>query len=231
MRHASALHQLTCGQYYLMDESHLLAALQALVMYTILIMFPATGQMTVARVDPAIFQCLQRVVNHVAKSGLILEEEVHCVQPSWTSWVHITAKRRAILTIYLLHWCHSVYHEMEPFACSQLGFMPAPAPKFLWQAETEEKWAMLYAQWLAQWGGRPYMMSEFADIRSGVGLEARSEMWLEDADEFGVLFFSIGTSIMSCIGTVLLINAVNANKRDDPIHDAETGGIQVLTVA
>jgi hypothetical protein len=180
-----------------MDESHLLAALQALVMYTILIMFPATGQMTVARVDPAIFQCLQRVVNHVAKSGLMLEEEVHCLQPSWTSWIHITAKRRAILTLYLLHWCHSVYHEMVPFACSQLGFMPAPAPKFLWQAETEEKWAMLYAQWLAQWGDRPYMMSEFANIRSGVGLETRSEMWLEDADEFGVLFFSIGMSVAS----------------------------------
>jgi len=28
---------------------------------------------------------------------------------------------------------------------------------------------------------------------------------------------------------VLLINAVNANERDDPIHDYDSGGILVLT--
>lgn len=39
--------------------------------------------------------------------------------------------------------------------------------------------------------GRTYMMSEFAGIQPGVGLERRTEMWLEDADELGVMFFSI----------------------------------------
>lgn len=164
-------------------------------MYTLVFMFPAKGQISVALVDPAIFLCLQRVVNYVAKTGLFLIEEEDCVEPSWESWVHITAKRRAIFTLYLVHWSYSVYHDLPSFACSQLGFMPAPAPKFLWQAETRKRWAGLYTQWLAQWGDRPYMMSEFTSIRPGAGLEPRAEMWLEDADELGVLFFSIGMKI------------------------------------
>jgi hypothetical protein len=175
-----------------MDERHLLATLQALVMYTLIVMFPSKGQMSVSLVDPAVFLCLQRFVDYVAKTGLFLTEERDCVQPSWESWVHVTAKRRAVVTLYLLHWSYSVYHNVPSFACSQLGFMPAPAPKFLWQAGTKDKWANLYPRWLAQWEGRPYMMSEFASIRPGAGLEPRSERWLEDADDFGVLFFSIG---------------------------------------
>ena len=213
-----------------MDEKHLLAALQAVVMYTLIILFPAKGQISVALVDPAVFLCIQRFVDYIAKTGLFLEEERICVQPSWESWVHVTAKRRAVLTLYLVHWSYSVYHDLPSFACSQLGFMPAPAPKFLWQAETREKWAGFYHQWLAHWGSEPYMMSEFHGIQPGTALDPRSERWLEDADELGILFFSIGT----CSGrrlprTSLLTNAVNANERDDAIYDYETGGILVLT--
>jgi len=190
---------LTLGQYRSMDDRHLIATLQALIMYTLIIMFPARGQMSVAIVDPAVFLCLQRVVNYVAKTGLFLKEEMDCVQPSWESWVHVTAKRRALLTLYLVHWSYSVYHDLESFACHQLGFMPAPAPKFLWEAETREKWTNLYSPWLAQWDDQPYMMSEFASIRPGTGLDPRSEKWLEDADELGNLFFSIGTRVHCCV--------------------------------
>jgi len=35
------------------------------------------------------------------------------------------------------------------------------------------------------------MMSEFHGIRDGTGLDRRTEMWLEDADELGVMFFGI----------------------------------------
>jgi len=182
-----------------MDERHLLAALQALVMHIIMLMFPGKDQISLSLVDPAIFTALQRVVSYVAKTGLMLTEERDCVRPSWESWIHVTAKRRAIFSLYLLHWSYAVHHGLESFACSQLGFMPAPAPRFLWHCETKGRWEDLYAQWLAQWNGAPYMMREFAAIQAGTGLEQRSERWLEDADELGVLFFSIGTTVHPCV--------------------------------
>ncbi|KAF2195796.1 hypothetical protein K469DRAFT_544822 [Zopfia rhizophila CBS 207.26] len=185
--------------YRTMDERHLLSALQALVFYTMILLFPGKGQIAVSLVDPAIFLSLQRVVSYVASTGLILTEERDHERPSWESWVHVTAKRRAVFSLYLLHWSYSVYHGFPSFECSQLGFMPAPAPKYLWQAETREKWEDLYNRWLAQWGESPYMMREFAGIQAGPVLERRTELWLEDADELGILFFSIGTTVHPCV--------------------------------
>ncbi|KAF2108616.1 hypothetical protein BDV96DRAFT_255835 [Lophiotrema nucula] len=185
--------------YRTLDERHLLSALQALVMYTIMLMFPGQGQVAVSLVDPAIYLCLQRVVSYVARTGLMLTEERDNERPSWESWVHVTAKRRAVFSLYLLHWSYSVHHGLQSFECSQLGFMPAPAPKFLWQAESKEKWEELYNRWLGQWGESPYMMREFAAIQAGTALERRTEIWLEDADELGVLFFSIGTTVHPCV--------------------------------
>jgi hypothetical protein len=182
-----------------MDEEHLLSTLQALVMYTIILMFPGCDQVSVSLVDPAIFLCLQRVVSYVACTGLMLAEEKENIRPPWKLWVHVTSKRRAVFSLYLLHWSYSVYHNLESFACRQLGFMPAPAPKFLWQAETEHRWEELYDRWLAQWGDCPYMMGEFHNIRAGTSLERRTEMWLEDADELGVLFFTIGNTVHPCV--------------------------------
>ncbi|ORY11787.1 hypothetical protein BCR34DRAFT_314105 [Clohesyomyces aquaticus] len=196
-------------QYRSMDERQLLAALQALVFYTTILMFPGRGQLSLSIIDPAIFLCLQKVTSYVAQTGLMLTEERDHERPSWDSWVHVTAKRRAVFILYLLHWSYSVYHNLPSFECRQLGFMPAPAPKFLWQAETKEKWEDLYNRWLGQWGDSPYMMHEFAAIQSGPTLENRTETWLEDADELGVLFFSI----------------VNANERED-IYEL---GIPVLS--
>jgi hypothetical protein len=104
------------------------------------------------------------------------------------------SKRRAVFSLYLLHWSYAVYHGLDSFACSQLGFMPAPAAKCLWERKDRHEWEVLYGKWLEQWGGRVFLMSEFAGIHSGVGLERRTEMWLEDADELGIMFFSIGMS-------------------------------------
>ncbi|KAF2001378.1 hypothetical protein P154DRAFT_168870 [Amniculicola lignicola CBS 123094] len=178
-------------QYRSMDERNLLAALQSLVMYTIIIMFPAGDQISVSIVDPHLFNCLQKLVSFVARTGLMLTEERDNERPSWESWIHITAKRRAVFSLYLLHWSYSVYHCLPSFECRQLGFLPAPAPKFLWQAPTRAKWEQLYSRWLAQWKDSPYMMREFSAIQAGTALERRTEIWLEDADELGVLFFSI----------------------------------------
>lgn len=162
-------------------------------MYAIMIMFPARTQSAVCLVDPAIFLCFQKVVAFVASTGLVVAEEREGRRPTWECWVHVTAKRRAVLSSYLLHWSYSVYHGLESFACSQLGFMPAPAPKYLWHAACEERWADLYDRWLAAWEDCPYTMRDFAAIQAGTSLDGRAEAWLEETDELGILFFTIGS--------------------------------------
>lgn len=182
-----------------MYECHLLSAMQAAVFYTMILLFPGREQTTVSFIDPALFLSLRQLVAHVARTGLMLPEERDHVRPTWESWVHVTAKRRAIFSLYLLHWSYSVYHGQRSLECRALGFMPAPAPKFLWTAQTREIWEVGYQQWLAQWGDISYMMREFAAITTETALDRRSEIWLEDADELGVLFFTIGTTVHPCV--------------------------------
>jgi hypothetical protein len=43
------------------------------------------------------------------------------------------------------------------------------------------------------------MQWEFMYIKPGVALDDRTERWLEDADEFGILFMSIGWSLLFLI--------------------------------
>jgi hypothetical protein len=75
--------------------------------------------------------------------------------------------------------------------------MPAPAAKYLWQASSREQWEKLYLKWLVMWDGRQYMQWEYFTIGPGVALDKRAELWLEDADEFGIMFMSIGKSSLS----------------------------------
>jgi hypothetical protein len=70
--------------------------------------------------------------------------------------------------------------------------MPAPASKSLWQATGREHWQYLYNCWLNTWEECGYLQGEFAIIKPGIKLDPRAEMWLEEADEFGMLFISIG---------------------------------------
>lgn len=182
------------------DEANLVAALQALTIYTLILIFLTRDQSAIPSVDPSVFVGLQQVVYYTAGTGMVLQEEADHVVPSWDAWVHVTSKRRVIFTLYMLHWAYSVYHRVPSFNCDELGFMPVPAAKFLWQASTKGQWELLYKRWLAQWDGHEYIQREFLFIKPGIALDQRTQMWLEDADELGVLFLSICKSYSDNLG-------------------------------
>ncbi|KAJ5744905.1 hypothetical protein N7533_009775 [Penicillium manginii] len=69
--------------------------------------------------------------------------------------------------------------------------MPAPAPKVLWQAQTEQEWSNKYIHWLARWSGQIYLQAEFGHIQPGAILSPRAERWLGEADEFGFIMATI----------------------------------------
>lgn len=143
-----------------------------------------------------LFWNIQQAAWHVAeKTGLVLEEEQNIEQaalPTWEAWIEITSKRRAVLAMYLLHWAYAVWHRIPSFDCNELGFIPAPAAKVLWQSQSAEEWSSLYIKWLARWDGKGYMQREFDKVRLGIGLDELTERWLEEADEFGFIMISIG---------------------------------------
>lgn len=163
-----------------------------MVIYTILLVFPRKTQSSVSLLPEALFRSLRDVVFYAAATGLMLPEETTCERPDWKSWINITSKRRSVFALYLIHWAYSVHHSLPSYDCRDLGMMPAPAAKYLWQTESQEQWEKLYLKWLVMWDGRQYMQWEYFTIGPGVALDKRAELWLEDADEYGIMFMSIG---------------------------------------
>ncbi|RDW65850.1 Zn(II)2Cys6 transcription factor domain-containing protein [Aspergillus mulundensis] len=173
-----------------LDESSLLAVLQAVTIYIIILLFPAGGSRPTLP-DVNLFRKVQDLVNHTASTGLFLQEEREQMRPDWSAWVHVTSKRRAVLSLYLIHWAYAVFHGIPSFNCRELAFMPAPAAKILWQAQSEQEWNSIYIKWLARWDGHGYIQGEYDQIRPGIKMQPRAEKWLEETDEFGMIMISI----------------------------------------
>jgi len=190
--HVKACMPLNFSKYQTMNEGNLVTALQALSIYTIILLFPSNEQTALPLLEEGMFRQLRLIVYHAAGSGLILDEETSHTRPPFETWVHITTKRRAILTLYLIHWSYSVYHRLPSFDCKELGFMPAPCAGYLWRETNKVRWEGLYTRWLAQWDGDDYYQWEFYSIEEGVRIGHRAEKWFEDADEFGMIFMAIG---------------------------------------
>ncbi|KAI1814244.1 hypothetical protein GGS20DRAFT_430365 [Poronia punctata] len=150
------------AKYHTFDAPTLLSALQSMNILLILLFFPSNRhQSSISPVSNSLFTSLQEMGNYVLSTGMVLHEEANNTCPPWRVWAHIEAKRRTLVCIYFLHWSYSVAHETRHFNCLQLGKLLAPGPKYLWQANDELVWKRLV------------------------------EMWLEDADELGVLMMSI----------------------------------------
>jgi hypothetical protein len=117
--------------------------------------------------------------------------------PKWEEWLGVNFRRRAVFSLYLLNWSYSVYHCLPSLACEELAFIPAPTAKILWQARSEEEWKFLYARWLKDWDRCGYLQGEFLLIEPGIKLDERTERWLEEADEFGIMFMGISKLTLS----------------------------------
>ncbi|KAK9342922.1 hypothetical protein V1522DRAFT_372421 [Lipomyces starkeyi] len=178
-------------EYQSYDEFNLVAALQAAVIYMIILIFPKRENVYVMNLDVSIINNIQQMVYAVAQTGLVMQEERDHVRPSWESWVHFTSKRRTLLALYLLHWSYGLLNSIPSFDCHELVFMPAPAAKSLWQISRKEEWEPLYDRWLIRWEGGAYIQQEFWEIEPGLMINSRTQKWLEEADEFGLMLMSL----------------------------------------
>ncbi|CAI7639993.1 unnamed protein product [Penicillium pancosmium] len=179
-----------------LEGGELIAVLQAVVIYAIMLISPSNHSKSPLPDHNEIFRKIELLIYRIVHNGLFLQEERDQKRPTWAEWIDVTSKRRAVLSLYLLHWAYSVLYRVPCFDCADLGFMPAPAPKVLWQATTEREWDTRYIQWLGRWSGKLYLQAELGWIKPGAVMNARAERWLEETDEFGFIMISIGMLIL-----------------------------------
>lgn len=166
----------------------------------IMLLFGMTGPSGGTLAHPADAQLLVRmwdVKEQLSRTGLLLDQEVaHTVPPSWKQWALVAAKRKTIHSFHHVEWAWSVLHGYPVLTCFELAPLPAAPPRYLWQeADDESRWRRLYVDWLAQWKGGFYRMMEFFHINPDGPLDPRSELWLAEADEYGMMIMAEGKLI------------------------------------
>ena len=179
-------------QYTGYSESDLLAAAQSLLILTIMLFF---GMGRSALHHPAEAELLLQiwdVKHHLSKTGLLLDQEATHATPPWRERAMVTSKRRTVHSFHQVEWAWSLLHGYPILTCFELKPLPAPPAKHLWQETDEMRWWDSYATWLRQWDGGYYKMMEFFHINPRGALDARSEMWLAEADEYGMMVMAEG---------------------------------------
>jgi hypothetical protein len=203
-------------QYRTYDDKTLLGAFQALVIYAIILLFPTPQKPTSRNLTLQTIVKLQEVGFHVGQTGLMLPAEFAHVRPTWDAWMFVNAKRRTMMSLYCLEWIYAMLNKLPTFPCTELGFMPAVSSKALWHARTNDEWELTYNLWLARWTiGGGYLMRELMAVEPGPELDLRTEMWLEEVDEFGMMYMSLGMNtplgISVAPGLTMAVNATEVS--------------------
>jgi hypothetical protein len=178
-----------------MDPNGLLQAFQAYLIYVIILYFHLDQQ------DSAVLRHhminLQQLASETCAQGTIDIAELEQTRPRWLSWIHVEAKRRTLITMYLFDNLLCVRDRIPVLVATELTGLLSAASKYLWQASSEDQWKTAYNTHVADWneGGlhleelwRPPPNSSKEVIQRRQG---RIDHWLEDADEFCLLLYAV----------------------------------------
>ncbi|KAF2716561.1 hypothetical protein K431DRAFT_341896 [Polychaeton citri CBS 116435] len=144
---------------------------------------------------------------HLAATGLSLEEEYTHTLPQWRRWALIAAKPRTIYALHHVAWAWSVLHGYPMLSCLELAPLPAPEPGFLWCETDGSNWEKQFCT--------TYKMAELFEIKPGNALDPRSEMWLSEIDEYGMILMAEGAYPLSSLIVLKLIQTVNSTNVTD----------------
>ncbi|KAK8043349.1 hypothetical protein PG993_005779 [Apiospora rasikravindrae] len=173
------------------DEANLLAAAQSLLILLIILFFGgADGQGSGVKLQAELVTQLWDVKERLAGTGLFLAEESNHTRPRWRSWAAVSAKRRTILAMHHFEWAWSLRTGYPVLTCFELAAVPAPVAGYLWRETNETRWESLYDDWLRVWKDGVYKIGEFFHIQAEGSLDPRSEKWLSEADEFGMMLMA-----------------------------------------
>ncbi|KAL2802365.1 hypothetical protein BJX63DRAFT_437954 [Aspergillus granulosus] len=184
-------------EYPTYNTSDLLAALQSLLILLIILVFcMVNGPCVESPMDPHILIEVWEVKTRLAATGLFLDPTTPHGLLSWSDWSLVSAKQRTIHGLYHFHYAWSLLRGYPTPLYGELGPLPAPPPRYLWEVSDEETWKRMYARFMQQWKDGPYLMSEMFSLNCNAPLEPRAERWLAEADEFGMMLMAEGTIIL-----------------------------------
>jgi hypothetical protein len=145
---------------------------------------------------------LQELGFFVSSKSMMLPEESSHRRPSWREWVMVGCKRRTLMSLFCFEWMNAMLNNFATFPCNDASFLPAPSGKVLWGMCKQSKWEVAYDRWLGRWAGLSiYTLGDLTGTPPGPTLDLRSEMWLEEADEFGMMFMTLGEEPLMSLGT------------------------------
>ncbi|KAK5169681.1 uncharacterized protein LTR77_005659 [Saxophila tyrrhenica] len=178
-------------------ETELVATAQSVLLLLTALLFGFGEDATLPHSDTAkLLIEVWGVKQALAATGLFAEAETHSAAISWHNWACVQAKRRTLLSLNHLEWAWSVQAGYPVLTCFELGPLYAPAAGYLWRATKQSTWEASYIDWLRKWSGEGYRMAEFFHLDPAKPLDRRSEMWLAEADEFGMVLMAEANAVV-----------------------------------
>lgn len=189
-------------QHASMDDGiSLLSAFQAHLLY-LMVLFFKLGHVAGQSLRRAMMD-LQEHASLCSRRGLVCVAEQTRARPRWESWVVAEAKRRTLYTMYLFDGVLAAQEGLPTFFGTELQGLPAPAGKFLWDAEAQREWETAYNTHLADWAEGGLRIDELWPAPSWLdeaGLTQRRkrvDQWLDEVDGFGTMLFAVSSSCHS----------------------------------
>uniref|UniRef100_A0A8H7KDX4 Zn(2)-C6 fungal-type domain-containing protein n=1 Tax=Bionectria ochroleuca TaxID=29856 RepID=A0A8H7KDX4_BIOOC len=181
------------NEYREYDGATLVAAFQAAIIYAIALLFPAPHQPPSRMFDLSTLAALKEFGEYIRSGTVMMPEEVSHTRPPWQQWLQVSCKRRSLICLYCFEWMNAMLNNFQSFPCTNAEYMPTPAGKVLWEITAQEKWEVAYDRWLGRWAGLDvFTLGDLENMMPGPTLDLRSEMWLEEADELGILLMTLG---------------------------------------
>lgn len=174
------------------DETELLPAAQSMLLLLIILFFCLPSSDLQPQEEAKLLVNGWEVTRRLTVTGLLLDEEVAHTRPDWRLWAITSAKRRTILAIHHVEWLWSVSRGYPILTCFELAPLPAPESKFLWNERDKCRWELNYDAWLrvwSKWGGGCTFGALF-NIAPGKPLDEKTEMWLAETDEYGMMLMA-----------------------------------------
>lgn len=213
-RLAGVIEDSTARSRGLLLDDHLaaLSALQAYLLLSIHAYSNCKARRPVLQMfTPVLITSLHELAAKVSDAGIVCPEEVagHSPAgvPAWESWIMAEAKRRTVYCVYMFEDLYNHEHDAASYLGEELGLLPAPASKWMWQATSRDSFALEFLDWTKAWGGgRGLVIAEFWPREVGStaddvateewrrNREERIVRYSEAVDEFGMFLLAICTA-------------------------------------
>ncbi|KAL7269926.1 hypothetical protein RUND412_007380 [Rhizina undulata] len=165
------------------DESEMLAALQAMFVYSLMRHFDEDAPEN-ARIDVGALMALEQVALSVGWAGIIGKNNDGGIRPDWEVWVNMESKKRMMMGLYMFDSVYLFRKGLPILDCDELGNMALPAIKLLWEAPDEKTWGEEYSGFVRETEGKSFRMHELWNSTP----ESRElDPWYAGMDSFGVL--------------------------------------------